>query len=503
MSVAPNSSASPIRERSVRPVLVSTHPHRGVRLLNGALPAGNRDDAGAIARPSIRLATACQVMDRYPHAAELFLAGLARDNGPDSPPSTLINLLVAHAELIRQVDERLRTLGAAGLAMLQRRLLQAPAYHATQDVFAGFLSHHDQRSFDRSVCRADARALGGEDAKPEVRPTLPEAAPAPLRSNMLRLRSPLAAATGLLMASRVAPAAAVPEEAGLMAVQAASSASGSAMACGRPALAMIGGALALSGTALLAATTQWRMAPEGDEPLPLVQPRVADPQAVAAALDYLGTCHHANCERLLDRLLWHGLGDNHATSALSEAISAVESAPLTNLVGAHLDPGPWLGALAELELDDTQRPGPVPTALRSIRQKRSVSGPQHPMRPRSRRLAPLIDQCRTIRPLQQTLPHVENALASVARPDDIALLRGHKLRALGGCLAEVRKNLNTLQSRLEGLRQTIAQRDPTPTGIDIPRIAALDRLIKRVERLSTTTVATLRMVNQRILAAMG
>lgn len=503
MSVAPNSPASPIRERSVRPVLLPTHPHSGVRLLNGALPAGNRDDAGAIAPPSTRPPTACQVMDRYPHAAELFLAGLARDSGPDSPPSTLINLLIAHAELIRQVDERLGTLGAAGLAMLQGRLLQAPSYQATQDVFAGFLTRHDQRSFDRSVCRADARALGGEDTKPEGLPTLPDAAPAPLRSNMLRLGSPLAVATGLLMASRVAPAAAVPEEAGLMAVQAASSASGSAMACGRPALAMIGGALALSGTALLAATTQWRMAPEGDEPLPPMQPRVADPQAVAATLDYLESHQRADGEPLLDSLLWHGLGDDHATSTASEAISAVESAPLATLVGARLYPGPWLGALAELELGGAQQPGPVPTALRSIRQERSVSGPQHPMRPRSRRVGPLIDQCGTIRPLQQALPHVENALASVARPDDIAVLRDRPLRALGRCLAEVRKNLNTMQSRLQALRQTIAQRDPTPTGIDIPRIAALDRLIKRVERLSTMTVATLHMVNQRILAAMG
>lgn len=104
--------------------------------------------------------------------------------------------------------------------------------------------------------------------------------------------------------------------------------------------------------------------------------------------------------------------------------------------------------------------------------------------------------------MQQALPHVENALASLARPDDIAVLRDRPLRALGGCLAGVRRHLNTMQSRLEGLRQTIAQRDPTPTGIDIPRIAALDRLIKRVERLSTTTVATLHMVNQRILDAM-
>lgn len=66
-----------------------------------------------------------------------------------------------------------------------------------------------------------------------------------------------------------------------------------------------------------------------------------------------------------------------------------------------------------------------------------------------------------------------------------------------------RRHLNTMQSRLEGLRQTIAQRDPTPTGIDIPRIAALNRLIKRVERLSTKTVATLHMVNQCILETMG
>lgn len=192
-----------------------------------------------------------------------------------------------------------------------------------------------------------------------------------------------------------------------------------------------------------------------------------------------------------------------AASSASGSAMACGRPTLATLVGARLYPGPWLGALAELELGGTQRPGPVPTALRSIRQERSVSGPQHPMRPRSRRVAPLIDQCGTIRPLQQALPHVENALASLARPDDIAVLRDRPLRALGGCLAEVRRNLNTMQSRLEGLRQTIAQRDPTPTGIDIPRIAALDRLIKRVERLSTTTVATLHMVNQRILDAMG
>lgn len=503
ISAAPNFSASPIRERSVRPVLLPTHPHRGVRLLNRTLPASNRHDAGAIARASFRPPTGRQVMDRYPHAAGMFLEELARDCGPDTPPSMLINALAAQAELIRRLDERLSTLDADGSEILECRLLQAPAYQATQNVFAGFLSHRDRRSFDRSVCRADARARGDEEARPEGRPTLPDAAPAPIRSNVLRLRSPWAAVTGLLFASRVAPAAAVTEQVGLMAVQAAPSVSASAMACGRPTLTMIGGALALSGTALFVATTQWRMAPEGDEPLPPMQPRVADPQAVAAAFDYLESHQRADGEPLLDSLLWHGLGDDHATSAVSEAISSVESAPLATLVGARLHPGPWLGALAELELDDPRRTAPVPTALRSIRQERSVSGPQHPMRPSSRRVAPLIDQCRTIRPLQQALPHVENALASLARPDDIAVLRDRPLRALGGCLAEVRKNLITMQSRLHGLRQTIAQRDPTPTGIDIPRIAALDRLIKRVERLSTTTVATLHMVNQRILGAMG
>ncbi len=442
-------------------------------------------------------------MDRYSHAAGLFLAGLARGSGPDSPPSTLINPLTSHADLIRQVDERLGTLGAAGLGMLQRRLLHAPAYHATQDVFASFLSHHDQRSFDRSICRADARARGGEDTKPEGRPTLPDAAPAPLRSNVFRLGSPVAVATGLLLASRVAPAAAVPEQVGLMAVQAAPSASGAAMACGRPALAVIGSALALSGTALLAATTHWRMAPEGNEPLPPMQPRVADPPAVAATLDYLASHRRADGESLLDSLLWHGLGDDHATSAVSEAISAVESAPLATMVGARLHPGPWLGALAELELDDTRQHAPVPTAVRSLRQQRSVSGPQHPMRPRSRLLASRIDQCPTIRPLQQALPHVEDALASVARPGDIALLRDRELPALADCLDQVRRDLDTMQSRLLGRRQTIAQRDPSPTGSDAPRIAALDRLIKRVERLSLTTFDTLVVINRRILTGMG
>jgi hypothetical protein len=77
-----------------------------------------------------------------------------------------------------------------------------------------------------------------------------------------------------------------------------------------------------------------------------------------------------------------------AASSASGSAMACGRPTLATLVGARLYSGPWLGALAELELGGTQRPGPVPTALRSIRQERSVSGPQHPMRPRSRRVAP-------------------------------------------------------------------------------------------------------------------
>lgn len=501
-TVTPSSSSLPIRERSARPALRPTHAQRGVRLLNGTLPAGSRDEAAAIARPSICVATARQVMDRYPYAAGLFLAGLARGSGPDSPPSTLISLLTANAELIRQVDERLGTLGAAGLEMLQHRLLQAPAYHAPQDVFASFLSHHDQRSFDRSVCRADARAAGGEAARREARSTLHVAAPAPLRSNVMRLKSPVAMATGLLLASRIAPAAAGPEQVGLMAVQAPSG-PGTAMACGRPALAFIGSALALSGTALLAATTPWRIAAEADEPLPPMQPHVAEPQAVAATLDYLASHRGADGEPLLDSLLWRGLGDDHAASAVSEAFSAVDSAPLGSLVTAHPAPGPWLGALAELELDQTRPPAPVPTAVHSVRQQRSVSGPQHPMRPRSRLIASRIDHCRTIRPLQQPLPHVEAGVASVARPDDIGLLPNRDLPAMADCLHQVRSDLHTMQSRLQERRQALAQREPSPTGSDVVRIAAFDRLIQRVQRLLSATFDILVVINQRILVQLG
>lgn len=458
-------------------------------------PSATRAPGGDAAHDLAR-----HVLDRHPVAAQMLLAGLARDHGGDAEPASLIQALARHRSLVQRVDERLATQGAAGYQALQRQLRMRAPWVTASTVFEQALSARRRRDLDRSDCRNDSRQRTpvAEDAAPDAGPPGQQR----MHGERLRLRTMVQAATAALLLGAQARGAEALQRSDQQALIPA------VAAAGLPALCSPGPAraVAVSGTALvMTGLALWATLPS--RPAAGSIAGVSDPLAPAApsaaleTLRYLDQHRGRDGDTLLEGLLWREAGDPLAPAQIFASLPADSLARMQDLAGPDTPLGPWLAALLDLH-GPTGATAPF-GQLRQVRRVRSVGDASHAAGSSSAPAGIQVAACRAIAPAIQPLAGVERATLAVTSDAVVAQVPDDELSAFAGCLQALQDSLQVKRSALLTQLEQAAGSFPLQPEVDAVRRQTLGRLVTRTRQLSQRVHDALVQSNVRILAVLG
>lgn len=441
------------------------------------------------------------MLDRHPVAAQLLLAGLARDHGADAPPAALIQALARHRSLVQRVDERLATQGALGYPALQRRLHMRAPWVAATTVFEQALSARSSRDLDRGSCRIDSRqrAPVAEVAAPDVGPPGPQGIP----HERLRLRTVVqAAAAALLLGEQVRGAAALQRSDQQALIRGTASAGLPALCLPGPARAVAAGGAALVVTGLTLWATLASRPAAGSIAGTSGPLAPADPSTALAALRYLDQHPGRDGDTLLEELLWREAGDPATPAAMGASLPADSLAQLQRLAGPDTPLRPLLAALLDLHGQTTAVRSPS-GQLRQVRRVRSVDDASNAASSTPPPAGVQIAACRAIAPASQPLAGVETATMAVTSNAVVAQVPDDELRAFARCLQTLHDSLQAKRSTLLAQLEKAAGSYPLQPEVDALRGEALVRLITRTGHLSRRVHDALVQSNARFLAVLG